>query len=347
MCKSPVTLRNGVIVPCHECSQCRTAAIFDWVGRNIAESITSKATHCIELTYGRGLSGEVLHERAVYLTYSDVQKWLKRWRRHDEDGLAYPVRYFVTGEFGSRFGRAHWHVIMHWQDRVPRFRLGERYNEEHWEHGFTFAKKANAEKIRYVCKYIQKGQVRRFVDEGEKIVEPPRMSKKPPLGAAYFYRLARQYAEQGIAPQDLMYTFPGVTTKEKDGTERPTYFVLREKSAELFLTAFLQHWRELHPGRDYPHSDVLRLFEEYGRVVYDEALIGRSMDPHDWGRAVKTEIRHKARRDFVPDRVREEQAAEAVSRGAAAYFNHKFRWLSEAQALREIDADWERRHGKS
>ena len=79
----------------------------DWQGRCIAEAATAKAAFAVTLTYGRDAMGEKLHERAVVMTYSDVQRYLKLLRRH-----RYTVRYFCAGEFGSEKGRVHWHIIL-------------------------------------------------------------------------------------------------------------------------------------------------------------------------------------------------------------------------------------------
>lgn len=335
MCLAPTTLPNGVVIPCHVCKQCRINAIYDWVGRNLAESLTAKGSHCIDLTYGRGEAGEVLHERAVLLTFSDVQKWIKLWRRH-----GYKLRYFVTGEFGSANGRAHWHAIVHWQDKVPTFQEDKRIMAPHWEHGFSYVRKANFERIRYVCKYIQKGQGE---IGGFKVIEPPRMSKKPPLGTDYFDNLAYQYVKQGIAPQDLRYTFPGVRTKAGE-RERPVYFRLMERSAELFLEAYLRWWGEVWPGRARPASEIVDLFESYGRIIYDESLIGRAHDWRDYGnRPVELEVR-KMRE--VPDDVREEQLRAAQSRGESSYWNHKWKWLDEGDVEREVARMEAKRHGE-
>lgn len=327
MCLSPRMLPTGVIIPCQECVQCRLNAINDWVGRNIAEAKTSVASHCIDLTYGRGEAGEVLHERALLLTYSDVQLYLKRWRAE-----GYKLRYFATGEFGSFKGRAHWHLIVHWQDKVPEFELDKRVNEPHWEHGFSWVRPPTIENIRYNCKYIQKGMGPR---DGFKIIEPPRMSKYPPLGAEYFRRLALTYVKQGMAPQDLRYTFPGIRRKDKKtGEEVPVYFVLRERSAELFLQAYLDAWRSEHGRAEYPHSDLLRLFESYGRIVYDEANVGKVYNPRDYGR-----------RPVELDTGKAVRAAEAEadaksleeSLRQSRYWNHQFRWRDDTDVERELD----------
>lgn len=240
MCIAPNTLWNNgkaLEVACHECWQCRDRAISDWVGRNIAETKTAKASHAITLTYGRDEFREVLHPRALILTYSDVQKYLKLLRRH-----GYPVRYFVTGEFGSKNGRAHWHIMLYWQDCVPDHVLDQNFMEQHWPYGWSFWTKPTGNAVRYNCKYIQKGMA-----VGDDMCQGHlAMSKKPPLGTAYFRNLVDRYVEQGLAPQSLEYAFPDVR-KGRHGTGEPLKFRLKDTPARMFLDYFCAQWARVHP----------------------------------------------------------------------------------------------------
>lgn len=254
MCIAPLTLPDGTEVACHECWQCRERRINDWVGRNIAESKTSRWARAVTLTYGRSRAGDADHERAVVLTYSDVQKWFKLLRRH-----GYPVRYFVTGEFGSTKGRAHWHVMLYGSGDMPEHALDDSlFIGAHWDHGYSFWTQPGPHAVRYNCKYIQKdmGDAER---QGHLA-----MSKKPPLGAAYFARVAEQYVRQGLAPQDLSYRFPEVRRRKPDGSEEVVDFMLTERSAELFLEQFIRRWEATYPGRPLPPSDLVEEFMDRG-----------------------------------------------------------------------------------
>lgn len=280
MCQAPLNLGDGTMVACHKCPQCRDLAIKDWAGRCIAEGKTSTVAYAVTLTYGRDAMNEVLHERAVLLTYSDVQKYLKLLRRH-----GYSVRYFVTGEYGSTKGRAHWHIVLFFDGKapplvgvdqygkwvengldVPRFthhRVDEKTGESlglWWPHGFVQFKGMNYADIRYNCKYILKN-----MNDPEAVVSLPRMSKKPPLGARFFERMAEQYVSQGLAPQSLEYTFPEVR-RGKRGDGEIIQFRLRDRSAELFLEHYVRAWERLRPGQHMPNSDLVEAYTESGYV---------------------------------------------------------------------------------
>lgn len=294
MCHDPHSLPDGTIVACRNCELCRYNRVKDWAGRNVAQAKVSAASFACTLTYGPELDenrmpipGKSDHIRMAVLTYSDVQKFLKylRW-------LGYPCDYFITGELGGLKSRTHWHVILHFRDRVPTHELGVNFSDRHrnqygklydhevckaWPHGFMFWKKAVFEDVFYNCKYILK-------DEADEAAQrKPGMSKKPPIGAEYFVRMADRYVDQHLAPQDLKYRHKEI--RKKDGS--PLDFMLKGRTAEIFLGRFIARWREVHGDKPRPRSQLVDLFEEYGKVVTDEArLLLRRQFPKGESRAV-------------------------------------------------------------
>ena len=299
MCIAPLTIyigKKGEKSPqetaCRECWQCIENAVNDWVGRNIAESKTAVGTHAVTLTYGRDATGEVDHEAAALLTYSDVQKYLKLLRRH-----GFPVRYFVTGEYGSLKGRAHWHIMLYWRRADPTLAGGRWYSKGvpldvnfddtyHWPHGYSFWTSPTHEAVRYNCKYIQKG-----IGQAERQGHLA-MSKKPPIGAVYFRDLAAMYVQQGLVPQSLEYSFPEVC--KADGS--PRVFMLKARSAELFLDHFIDMWARSHRD-DMPRSVLLEEFLD--------AKARKDMD----GWSSRKDIEAQATRERVRERIAAEMAA--------------------------------------
>ena len=117
-------LDDGTIIGCRYCSQCIGRSVDDWTGRCIAESIFAVAPYFVGLTYGRDENGSEDHIRARLLTYSDVQKYMKRLR-----ASGYCPRYFCVGEYGSTKGRAHWHLIIFWKDNSAEIAKRLEHNE--------------------------------------------------------------------------------------------------------------------------------------------------------------------------------------------------------------------------
>lgn len=264
MCKAPLNLVDGTVVACRKCSQCRARRISDWVGRNIAESKTAVASHAVTLTYGRDERGDVQHARSVILTYSDVQKWLKRLRVE-----GYPVHFFATGERGSKNGRCHWHVVLHWLEAVPDVRINEPFFDgAWWSHGWShWTEGTSAANVAYNCKYVLKDV--KSDELGQRSI--PQMSKKPPLGYAYFCEMAERYVQQGLAPQDLFYSFPEVRRRKRNGSEEVIPFMLTGRSAELFLEHYVSVWRATYPGRQPPESELVNDWLEWGVTATPES----------------------------------------------------------------------------
>ncbi|QCS37060.1 replication initiation protein [Tortoise microvirus 47] len=272
MCLNPSRIPDVGYVACRECWQCRERKIDDWVGRNIAENKTAKAAHFVTLTYGRDEStASPDHIKAAVLTYSDVQKFLKLLRFHK-----YPVRYFVVGEYGDLKGRAHWHIILYWQDRVPDVRLRKNIMFEHWPHGWSYWDDVNAGTVRYCCKYL----VKVMGDENGQIFGPM-PSKKPPLGDAYFRQLAQRYVDAGIAPQDPYYSFPDVrrvpagtrarTKYEFKAQAEPIRFMMGGKTLENFCGYVVEGWRKKY-NDEPPKSEMIWAYLDKGLTQYVESI---------------------------------------------------------------------------
>ncbi|MER9206126.1 hypothetical protein [Mesorhizobium sp. M0771] len=193
------------------------------------------------LTYGGGLvpASEVL-------TYSDVQKYLKRLRK-----AGHKFRYFAVGEYGSAKGRAHWHLMLFYQSQPPGGYLHARSDEKHWPHGFSQSEVASNASIRYCVKYLYK-------DLGSDEAKQAKfvLSKNPAIGVPYFRKLGIDYAQQGISPRDSFYWFPDVLNSK---TGLPEKFYLSKQSAvmEEFLRSFCVAWWKVHGNDRWPHSDLL------------------------------------------------------------------------------------------
>lgn len=255
MCVNPRLLNNGVSVACRKCWQCNANYVNDWVGRCIAESMECRAAYSVTLTYGRDAEGNIDHPRAAILTYSDVQKCIKRLRRAGHD-----LRYFAVGEFGSAKGRAHWHAILFWYSEPPPITLGERFHLPQWVHGYAHFEEVNAASIRYVCKYIQKDN---SDTERQRQVC---MSKYPPLGSQYFIGLAKRYVKQGLAPRVPDYHFKDVVDRHGETIK----FRLSGASLDIFLRAFCEEW-EAQRGGHPPASDLVQ--EYYDRIASKPDLV--------------------------------------------------------------------------
>jgi len=255
------------------------------VGRNIAETLTATVSYAVTLTYGRDWDGRSDHIQSTQLMYSDIQKLLKRMRK-----AGYKVRYMVAGEYGTGLGRAHWHCIFHFYGDVLPDWDGEHleWTPEQWDAvggihipewayfytdamgercseplGHVHIRKATYGHVAYALKYMMKDAAD---PEKHGLVH---MSRKPPLGAVYFTRLAEETAENGLPIHDLRYSFE---VRRRSGDVKRMRFILRGRMAEMYLQAYIDKWRELHNADTWPPSDLVSTFAEWGKLGDEERL---------------------------------------------------------------------------
>lgn len=277
MCVTPNKLANGQLVACRVCWQCRANKVNDWVGRNIAESKTARKAQFISLTYGRDSEGNEHHPRSVLLTYRDVQNFIKLLRRH-----GYPCRYMAVGEYGSMNGRAHWHLLIYWQGDHPAWQEKKNIHVDEWIHGHVYVEPMTDKAVRYACKYIQK------TTDNDTHQYMMAMSKKPPLGTAYFEQLAARYVQHGVSPQSLEYSFPG--DFHPIAKKRNVYRLMRH-SADHFIETFLRLWREKRKDHP-PTSEVVTEYEDRMQREYmEEARVEMKYNKRKVERGAKPDFR--------------------------------------------------------
>lgn len=113
-------------LPCGQCIACRLEYARQWAVRCIHEAEMFGEENCfITLTY----APENL--KSDKLVYSDFQKFIKRLRKHINDHERgnrtlneTKIGVFVTGEYGEKNKRPHWHaLVFNWspKDKIPKY----------------------------------------------------------------------------------------------------------------------------------------------------------------------------------------------------------------------------------
>ena len=227
MCISPsaVWVKRGpkwveTPVPCDRCWVCRENYVSDWVGRCLCEAATSQVACTLSLTYAPPRDPNDQSHRI--LNPSHFQLFMKRLRN-----AGHKVRYLVAGEYGDLKSRAHFHVILffsvlrdvkqgdpHLMDRVA-FQddpsIASKFSRQmpnksmchiaEWPHGHVECDWSMDEKaVRYCTAYLYQ--------DGKKTGWSS-MSKKPPLGFAWFAEKARRSVDWGVFPSTFEYLPPG------------------------------------------------------------------------------------------------------------------------------------------
>lgn len=257
MCLTPSRLKDGTLVACRGCRVCLDNRLNDLVGRCVAEQHTSTETFAVTLTY----AGDT--PKAVFLAYADVQNMLKRLRR---DG--FKVRYICAGEYGTKKGRAHWHIVLFFQGRAPDVEKDLRVNWEYWPHGFSYFQSPDYGGFRYVMKYALKDQ------DSRGHTKALSMSKKPPLGYDFFMEMVADLVDRQLPVHAPEYAFAHIKTK----TGKARRYWLQGRMREMFLQRYCDLWQEKW-GCEPPQSDWL--VEQYlDRIARKEM----EADGEGWGK---------------------------------------------------------------
>ncbi len=145
------------------------------------------------------------------LDHGYFQKFMKRLRRRLEyHGFKGKIKYLVSGEYGEKEGRPHFHMIMFGykpQDLKFFYKSKKGYNsyksaflEEVWGAGFVDVGDVDEHTAPYMVKYITKfGEVKQddFIVNGKKVRKPYVVYPKKILGLDYFLSNYEQILNNG------------------------------------------------------------------------------------------------------------------------------------------------------
>lgn len=175
----PLTLACG---KCIECQQDKTR---EWSFRIMDEASKYKDNCCVTLTY----NDENLPVDGN-LCIRDYQLFLKLLRRHIGR-----VRYFVSGEYGGKFLRPHFHIILfgykpddlyYWsKSKSGQDLFRSSTIEKFWTKGFSSIGELSLNTAKYCAKYLQKYLYQTDSRLAGKVPPFIRMSTHPGIGSDY------------------------------------------------------------------------------------------------------------------------------------------------------------------
>lgn len=173
-------------LPCGKCIECRLEYARQWAVRCVHEAKMHEENSFITLTYN---DENLKSSKLNYKHFQDFMKTLRE-RVHRNTRKGEPeyekarISYFVTGEYGDKNKRPHWHAIVfnyrpddctykysnHRGDRIYHSESLQRL----WGHGFAEVGSVTFESAGYVARYASKKLVHGL--DGEHEYEP--ISKK-------------------------------------------------------------------------------------------------------------------------------------------------------------------------
>lgn len=161
-------------VPCGHCILCREKKSKDWEARCFLETQTSPSKPLyFTLTYREsdlpvlsyGSYCDITTKKEYIKKYptlvkKDVQDFMKRFRinlkrsGYCSDG----IRYYICGEYGSNYGRPHYHGLFWNLPYIDEKNFNEfrQIFEKSWSHGFITFSPSRGAAGRYVLKYMRK-----------------------------------------------------------------------------------------------------------------------------------------------------------------------------------------------
>lgn len=245
MCTHPHLIWNKSIsswqeVPCRVCIECRLNYTKEWAVRIVNEASLYNNNCFLTLTYNdvNLPTDNNVHKR-------DLQLFVKRLRKHLPTTK---IRYFGCGEYGGKFGRPHYHIIIfNWYPSDSYFdkscdKMRSPTLEKLWPFGFTSVGDVNFNSARYVASYIVKQhrgkQKSYYKDNG---INPEFVIMSNGLGKVFCLKNELQIKGLGFVPfngqkvktpryyENLIYTTD--IDKERRKNEKLSYL---EKFKKIF-----------------------------------------------------------------------------------------------------------------
>lgn len=133
-----------ISVGCGKCIACLSSKRSDWAFRIYEEYKRSKSAAFITLTY----SNRFLPDDGVSKRH--LQLFMKRLRKHVGGEK---LRYYAVGEYGSDFGRPHYHILLFNSD-IARPHLERAWSLKGVSIGLVDVRQCNIATIKYVLKYV-------------------------------------------------------------------------------------------------------------------------------------------------------------------------------------------------
>lgn len=162
MCVNPLSIYNRekdrtIPVPCGRCPQCTKLKINSWIFRLKQEQKISSSVAFITLTYDDQHLRYALNGKPT-LRKLDIQNFMKALRKEQLLYSNETLKYYAVGEYGTKYGRPHYHIIM--------FNLHPKTNLKNaWKYGFIDISPARQASINYTLKYISKPKTKTKQDE--------------------------------------------------------------------------------------------------------------------------------------------------------------------------------------
>ena len=255
-------------VPCGQCIGCRLNRSRGWAVRGQCEASLYAHNCFITLTY----ADENLHytpSGLPNLFRRDVTLFLKRLRFK----FPHKIRYFGCGEYGKKFSRPHYHLVLFNHDfddkilwRAGKFPLFVSDTlMELWPHGHSVVAGVSFESIAYTARYCCKKINGQQADEHYQDREPEMLfcSRNPGIGYDWFLKYYEDVvnSDRIISRGGRAVQPPRVFDKWLAGCDYEK--LLENKARRIELASFVDPWRlsDLDRFNQVKFNNMMREYE--------------------------------------------------------------------------------------
>lgn len=188
-CLKPITLKKEQIqVPCSNCPNCRARSVSGWSFRLMQQHKIANNAVFLTLTYDTSKvpitpKGYMTLSKTSYTitvkpngkikkkqNSSHLQQFFKLLRKAQFGNKRGDIKYYACGEYGSKFNRPHYHVIL--------FNAKLELIQQCWEHGYIhYGMDVNEASVGYTLKYMSKPSKIPMHKNDDRVKEYALMSK--------------------------------------------------------------------------------------------------------------------------------------------------------------------------
>lgn len=170
-----------VYVPCGKCPACASRRRSEWSFRLFQEVKNAESCYFLTLTYDDEHLPFTYNEKydvdVPTVKKRDVQLFLKRLRFNLRGAK---IRYFVVSEYGPKFYRPHYHMLLFNFPLILKNKLDD-YIRDAWQNGFVRVDPVSDGRVNYVTSYcLDSSFLPPFLNRNFMLC-----SRRPALGASY------------------------------------------------------------------------------------------------------------------------------------------------------------------
>lgn len=195
----------------------------EWSSRLLLEALAHPAADFVTLTYNKEHLPDADKFEGGNLSPRDLQLFLKRLRK----SLPHPVRFFAVGEYGSRHGRAHYHLVIYGRSNLSVSTIEAAWSLDNQPLGFVTTRPAELKAFNYVSGYVVKKFIQASPEGRTKMFI--RTSRRPGLGVPSVTALASLVGQDNLQFGDV----PGSWVFQ--GKQRPLGRLCKERLREAFF----------------------------------------------------------------------------------------------------------------